>query len=91
MDKGTEFSCTDKLKDAVVAKLAMQASDLYAEAVSNMQVGSIRGQWDKSWLPTAVAKGVYFHAVAQHRLGLVAQANKSFGEAVARMQVCIVL
>lgn len=65
----------------------MQASDLFAEAVSNMQVGSIRNQWEKGWLPTAVGKGTYFHAVAQHRLGLVAQAGKNFGEAVARLQV----
>lgn len=34
------------------------------------------------------AKQAYFHAVAQHRMGLVAQANKSYGEAVARMKVC---
>lgn len=27
------------------------------------------------------------HAVAQHRMGLVAQTNKNFGEAVARMKV----
>ena len=35
------------------------------------------------------AKQSYFHAVAQHRLGLVAKENKNFGEAVARMKVCV--
>ena len=33
------------------------------------------------------AKQAYFHAVAQHRMGLVANSNKNFGEAVARLQV----
>ncbi len=33
------------------------------------------------------AKQAYLHAVAQHRLGLVAKANKNFGEAVARLMV----
>lgn len=37
----------DKIKDQVIAKIAMQASDLYADALSNMQVGSIKSMWDK--------------------------------------------
>ena len=37
----------DKIKDAVVAKVAMQASDLYAEAHSSMAVGTIKAQWDR--------------------------------------------
>ena len=41
------LSPTDKIKDAVVAKVAMQASDLYADAYSNMQVGSVKSMWDK--------------------------------------------
>ena len=52
-----------------------------------LQVGSVRGCWDKGWLPTVSAKSSYFHAVAQYQLGLAAQAQKSFGEAVARMKV----
>ncbi|XP_064396654.1 programmed cell death 6-interacting protein-like isoform X2 [Halichondria panicea] len=81
----------DKIKDAVVAKVAMQASDLYADAYSNMQVGSVKSMWDKSWLQIVVAKQLYFHAVAQHRLGKVAQADKSFGTAVARMGKAVAL
>ena len=41
----------------------------------------------QEWLHIVPAKQAYFHAVAQHRLGLVAQANKNYGEAVARMKV----
>lgn len=37
----------DKIKDQVIAKIAMQASDLYADALSNMQVSSVKSMWDK--------------------------------------------
>ena len=47
----------------------------------------MRGFWDRGWLPTVAAKSSYFHAVAQYQLGLASQAQKSFGEAVARMKV----
>lgn len=67
----------------------MQCSDLYAEALSNMQVQSVRGQWEKPWLSIVAGKTHYFHAIAQHQMGLVAQSNKCFGEAVARMKVCL--
>ena len=38
---------SDRIKDQVVAKIAMQAADLYADALTNMQVGSIKTMWDK--------------------------------------------
>lgn len=81
----------DKLKDNIIAKIAMQAADLYADAYSNMQVGSVKQMWDKSWLATVSAKQAYFHAVAQHRQGLVAQAAKNFGETVARTKKAVSL
>ena len=43
----TLITHSDKIKDAVIAKIAMQASDLYADAYSNMLVGSVKQQWDK--------------------------------------------
>ena len=43
----------------------------------------------QGWLPTVSMKQVYFHTVVQHRMGLVAQANKNYGESVARMKVRI--
>ena len=45
----------------------------------------------QSWLATASAKTAYFHCVAQHRMGLVAQADKNHGEAVARMKRAVEL
>lgn len=43
----TDFFFIDRIKDQVIAKIAMQAADLYADALSNMQVGSIKSMWDK--------------------------------------------
>ena len=37
----------DKIKDLLIAKIAMQCSDLYADAYSSMQVGSVKPIWDK--------------------------------------------
>lgn len=39
----------DKMKDVMVAKVAMQASDLFADAVNNMQVGQVKSLWEKVW------------------------------------------
>ena len=38
---------TDRIKDLLIAKIAMQCSDLYAEAYSNMQVGTVKALWEK--------------------------------------------
>ena len=35
------------MKPVNVAKLAMQASDLYADAYTNMMVAGIKEMWDK--------------------------------------------
>ena len=36
----------------LIAKIAMQCSDLYAEAYSNMQVGTVKAMWEKVRLVT---------------------------------------
>lgn len=45
----------------------------------------------QGWLSTASAKQAYFHCVAQHRMGLVAQSDKNHGEAVCRMKKAVEL
>ena len=52
--------CLDKIKDQVVAKIAMQAADLYADALTNMQVGSIKSMWDKVCVCVCVYSGCYY-------------------------------
>jgi len=41
----------DKMKDAIIAKLAMQAEDLYAETLHVMQKET-KVYWEKDWLST---------------------------------------
>jgi hypothetical protein len=42
------FICVaDKMKEAMIAKLAYQCSELYADAMKLMQMGSIRDLWLK--------------------------------------------
>jgi len=41
------WSSTDKMKPSMVAKLAIQCSDLYADAVKLLQLESIKSLWPK--------------------------------------------
>jgi len=38
---------TDQMKPAMVAKLAIQCSDLYADAIKLLQLESIKSLWPK--------------------------------------------
>ncbi|KAK0059367.1 programmed cell death 6-interacting protein [Biomphalaria pfeifferi] len=76
----------DKMKEAMIAKLAYQTSELYSDAMKLMQLGSIRDLWPKDWLPTVVMKQAGFHAMAEFYQSIVAQQSKSYGEEIARLQ-----
>ena len=47
----------DKIKDLLIAKIAMQCSDLYADAYSSMQVGSVKQIWDKVIVSPSTSSG----------------------------------
>jgi len=41
----------DKMKDAIIAKLCVQADELFADALKQMQKDTVRHLWDRDWIP----------------------------------------
>ncbi|CAG5125760.1 unnamed protein product, partial [Candidula unifasciata] len=76
----------DKMKEAMIAKLAYQTSELYSDAAKLMQLGSIRELWPKDWLPIVIMKQNAFHGLAELYQSIVCQQSKGYGEEIARLQ-----
>ncbi|CAG5134687.1 unnamed protein product, partial [Candidula unifasciata] len=76
----------DKMKEAMIAKLAYQTSELYSDAMKLMQLGSIRELWPRDWLLIVVMKQAAFHGMSEYYQSCVAQQSKSYGEEIARLQ-----
>ncbi|BFZ22519.1 hypothetical protein BsWGS_25558 [Bradybaena similaris] len=76
----------DKMKEAMIAKLAYQTSELYSDAMKLMQLGSIRELWPRDWLPIVVMKQAAFHGMSEYYQSCVSQQTKSYGEEIARLQ-----
>ncbi|XP_041459788.1 programmed cell death 6-interacting protein-like isoform X1 [Lytechinus variegatus] len=75
----------DKMKDMTVSKIALSASELYQEAAKNLSMSSNKGILPKEWIPTALAKQYYTHAISEYHQALVSRTSKSFGQEVARL------
>ncbi|XP_013400625.1 programmed cell death 6-interacting protein [Lingula anatina] len=76
----------DKMKDAVTAKLCNQCSDLYAEAMRQLQMYSIRELWPPNWISVTAGKQAAYHAMAEYHQAMVCQQNHAYGEEIARLQ-----
>lgn len=76
----------DKMKDAIVAKVATQAADYYQDAYRLAASPMVKNMWDKEWIPMLSGKQAYFIAVAEYHQSFVAEAKGKYGEAVSRLQ-----
>lgn len=76
----------DKMKPGVVAKLALQCSDLYADAMKLLGLESIKSLWPKDWLNSVSGRQAAFHGIAQYQQSLVSKEAKDFGEEIARLR-----
>ncbi|MED6273489.1 Rhophilin, Rho GTPase binding protein [Characodon lateralis] len=74
---------SDRMKDAVIAKLANQAADYYGEAFKQCQY---KDNLPKEVLPVLAAKHCILQANAELHQSILAKQKKRFGEEIARLQ-----
>ncbi|XP_076157526.1 programmed cell death 6-interacting protein isoform X2 [Alosa pseudoharengus] len=74
---------SDKMKDAIIAKLANQAADFYGDAFKQCQY---KENLPKEVLPVLAAKHCMMQATAELHQAALANQKKRFGEEIARLQ-----
>uniref|UniRef100_A0A3B3SI78 Programmed cell death 6-interacting protein n=1 Tax=Paramormyrops kingsleyae TaxID=1676925 RepID=A0A3B3SI78_9TELE len=74
---------SDKMKDAIIAKLANQAADFYSDAFKQCQY---KENLPKEVLPVLAAKHCIMQANAEYHQSILAKQQKKFGEEIARLQ-----
>ncbi|XP_023235406.1 programmed cell death 6-interacting protein-like [Centruroides sculpturatus] len=75
----------DKMKDAVIAKVASQCEELYADALRQMQKDTLKVTWEKDYIPIIAGKQAAFHAIAEYHQALVCKQKSNIGEEIARL------
>ncbi|KYN03560.1 Programmed cell death 6-interacting protein [Cyphomyrmex costatus] len=81
----------DSMKDGIVARLAAQAEELYADALKLFQKEIFRTFWDKEWVPLIAGKQAGYRAMAEFYQSLVCKNNKLIGEEIARLEHAVEL
>ncbi|XP_051246331.1 programmed cell death 6-interacting protein isoform X1 [Dicentrarchus labrax] len=79
---------SDKMKDAVIAKLANQAADFYGDAFKQCQYKDNLPKYFyfQEVLPVLAAKHCIMQANAELHQSILAKQKKRFGEEIARLQ-----
>ncbi|XP_003694269.1 programmed cell death 6-interacting protein isoform X1 [Apis florea] len=76
----------DAMKDGIIARLASQAEELYADALKLFQKEIFRAFWDKEWVPLIAGKQAGYRAMTEFYQSLVCKNNKLIGEEIARLE-----
>ncbi|XP_070970499.1 programmed cell death 6-interacting protein isoform X2 [Oncorhynchus clarkii lewisi] len=79
---------SDKMKDAIIAKLANQAADFYSDAFKQCQYKENLPKciYFQEVLPVLAAKHCIMQANAELHQSILAKQKKHFGEEIARLQ-----
>lgn len=54
------------MKDVVVAKLCSQCEELFGDALKHLQRETLKGLWDRDWIPRVAGKQAGYHALAEY-------------------------
>lgn len=54
------------MKDNVVAKLCSQCEEMYGDALKHLQRETLKGLWDREWIPRVAGKQAGYHALAEY-------------------------
>ncbi|XP_030856163.1 programmed cell death 6-interacting protein isoform X2 [Strongylocentrotus purpuratus] len=76
----------DKMKDGIISKVALSASELYQEAAEALSPSSVKSMLPKDWIPTVLGKQYYMHAISEYHQALVCRASASYGPEVGRLR-----
>lgn len=76
-------AAADKMKDAIIAKLANQTAEYYGDAFKQCQY---RENLPKEVLPVLAAKHCIMQAHAEYHQSTLAKQQKKFGEEISRLQ-----
>ena len=74
----------DNMKEAVIAKIANQCEEYYADVLRQIQI--VKFNADKDWLSVVSVKQAAFHGIAEYYQSIVCLQNKDFGEQISRLQ-----
>ncbi len=78
----------DNMKETVIAKIASQCEEYYADVMRQMQI--VKFNWpEKDWLSTVSMKQAAFHGIAEYYQSIVCLQKKDFGEQIARLQKAV--
>ncbi|KAK1173482.1 programmed cell death 6-interacting protein-like isoform X1 [Acipenser oxyrinchus oxyrinchus] len=79
---------SDKMKDAIIARLANQAADFYGDAFKQCQYKENLPKYFyfQEVLPVLAAKHCIMQANAEYHQSLLAKQQKKFGEEIGRLQ-----
>lgn len=79
----------DGMKDQIIAKLACQNDEMYADVLKSMQKDGLRSLWDKEWIQVVSGKQAGIHALTLLYQSNVFNAGKKIGQQISALQKAI--